>query len=105
MRQRWIYIDGSAIPAEEFEPAPSADYHIMGDIEPFQSMCDGSMIMGRRQKRENYKMHNVIEVGDQVHHLKPYGQYQSPKGLKESVIREVYRAKEAQRNGRKYGGS
>lgn len=103
MRKRWIYVRGEPIPAEEYVPEPKADYHVMPDIGGYQSMVDGSWIGSRSTHKEHLRQHHLIEIGDQTHHLKPYGQYQSPAGLKETVVREVQRAKEAQRNGRKYG--
>lgn len=60
---------------------------VMADIEPYRSMCDGSMVMGRMQHRDHLKRHGVVEVGDQQHTLKPYGKYETAPGLKETVIR------------------
>ncbi len=91
-RYRWVYVDGTAIPAEQFEPEPQADYHVIGDIEPFQSMCDGSMIMGRRQKIEHYKQHGVVEMGNDVN-LNPRANLKNT-GVKEAIIRSVQKAKE-----------
>lgn len=70
---------------------------VIGDIEPYQSMADGSMVMGRAEHREHLKRHRLIEVGDQQHHLKPYGQYKSPPGLKQAVIDSYHQVKEAHR--------
>lgn len=84
-------------PVQRIITAPSM---VIDDIEPYKSMCDGSMVMGRRQHRDHLKRHGVIEVGDQTHHLKPYGRYKSPPGLKEEVIRNVQRAKDEQRRRR-----
>jgi hypothetical protein len=81
-------------PVRRIITAPSM---VIGDIAPYKSMCDGTMVMGRMQHRDHLKRHSVIEVGDQTHHLKPYGQYKSPPGLKETLIREVHKAKDAQR--------
>lgn len=104
MRTRYIQIDGKLVDANEVAPEPRADYHVMGDIQPYQSMCDGSMVMGRRQHREHLKQHNVIEVGNETKHLKGYGNYRAPDpSRKEVLIREVQRAKDAQRRGEKYG--
>lgn len=70
---------------------------VIGDIEPYQSMCDGSMVMGRMQHRDHLKRHGVVEVGDQQHTLKPYGQYKSPPGLKQAVIDSYRKVKEQHR--------
>lgn len=76
----------------------SAPSMVIGDIQPYQSMVDGTMVMGRAEHREHLKRHNLIEVGDQTHHLKPYGQYKSPPGLKDAVIENYRRVKEQRRS-------
>lgn len=69
---------------------------IMPDIQPYQSQVDGSMISSRSKHREHLRQHRLIEIGDQVHHMKPFGIYK-PKGVKEDLIREVYLHKERNR--------
>lgn len=88
-RHRWIYKNGQAIPAEEYTPEPT--HYVQGDWQPYQSMCDGSMIEGRRQHREHLKAHGVIEIGNEV--VKPRADLRNT-GAKEAVIRAVQRAKE-----------
>ena len=63
MRKRWIYVDGEAIEVGEYQP--TAMHHIMPDIQPYQSMADGSMITSRSQHREHLRAHNCIEIGDE----------------------------------------
>jgi hypothetical protein len=82
MRQRWIYKDGEAIEVEKYEP--EARTYIMPDIQPYQSMADGSMIMGRRQHREHLRQHNCIEIGNETMETK--------KALPSDNRREVLRA-------------
>ena len=36
---------------------------VIRDIEPYQSMIDGSVISGRRQHRDHLRAHGAIEVG------------------------------------------
>jgi len=64
MKRRWIYKNGEAIEIEKYEPETQT--YIMPDIQPYQSMADGSMIMGRRQHREHLKEHNCIEIGNET---------------------------------------
>lgn len=64
--------------------------HVIPDIQPYQSMVDGSMIRGRAHHREHLKEHHLIEVGNEVKHLKPFGTYKPP-GLKQDLIREFKR--------------
>ena len=51
MRKRWIYVDGEAIEVGDYEPTPL--HHVMPDIQPYQSMVDGSMITSRSRHREH----------------------------------------------------
>ena len=62
---------------------------VMKDIQPYQSMIDGSEITSRSRHREHLREHGCVEVGNEVNHLKPYGKYESPCGLKETIIRHV----------------
>ena len=64
-RKRWIYRDGEAIEIGE-QSASESLHQIMPDIQPYQSMADGSMIMGRRQHREHLRQHNCIEIGNET---------------------------------------
>lgn len=86
MRQRWIYKDGEAHEvSDDYVPEPRGPF-IMGDIQPYKSMVDGSLIGSRSTHRAHLKAHGMIEVGDQTHHLKPK-QKAPPPGLKETIIR------------------
>lgn len=42
-----------------------AKHQIMFDIEPYQSMVDGSMITSRSEHREHLRRHNCFEVGNE----------------------------------------
>ena len=44
---------------------------IMGDIQPYKSMIDGSMITSRSHHRKHLKDHNCIEVGNEKMESKP----------------------------------
>lgn len=105
MRRRYIYIDGEAVEVTpdyvQLKDARTS-HNVIPDIQPYQSMVDGRMIGGRRQHREHLRAHQLIEVGNETKYLKPTGA-PPPPGLKETIIREVHRAKDAQRAGRKYG--
>ncbi len=62
---------------------------IIPDIQPYKSMIDGSIIGSRSHHRAHLKAHNCIEVGNETKHLKPFGQYAPPTGLKEEIISVV----------------
>lgn len=54
------------IPRDEYVSTPRGDApYIMPDIQPYQSMIDGTMITGRRQHREHLRQHGCIEVGNE----------------------------------------
>ena len=98
MRQRWIYKDGEAIPVDEnWTPEPIADYHVMGDIQPYQSMVTGEIITSRSRHREHLKQHRMIEVGNDSSLYRKPQPIKSPPGLKETVIRAVNDFEERQR--------
>ena len=63
MRKRWIYVDGEAIEVGEYQP--TAAHYVMPDIQPYQSMIDGSMITSRSRHREHLQAHGCIEVGNE----------------------------------------
>lgn len=67
MRKRFIQdpVTLKLIPAEEYERPGPAGPMIMGDIQPYQSMATGEMIMGRRQHREHLKQHRLVEIGNE----------------------------------------
>lgn len=39
---------------------------VQGDINPYQSMVDGSMIDGRAQHREHLRRHGLVEFGNDL---------------------------------------
>ena len=66
-RQSWVQCrhTGEFIPKDQYyDRAPSGPF-VIGDIKPYQSMIDGSMIQGRRQHREHLRQHGCIEVGNE----------------------------------------
>jgi hypothetical protein len=38
---------------------------VADDIQPYRSMCDGSMITSRSQHRAHLRQHGVVEVGNE----------------------------------------
>ena len=55
------------------------------DIQPYQSMIDGSMITSRSQHRAHLRDHGCIEVGNEKQKMP--GPLTAPPGLKETIIR------------------
>ena len=92
MRKRYVQLDGELVEVTpDWKPDPVSDVHVISDIEPYQSMKTGEMIQGRRQHREHLRQHGLIEIGNEVKHLKPYGARPLP-GLKERIV-EIAREK------------
>lgn len=54
----------------ELEPMDDAAYfavhHVMPEIQPYQSMKDGSWITSRAQHQEHLRRHDCFEVGNEV---------------------------------------
>ena len=82
------YLDGELVEGSEYV-APSGPA-VMGDIAPYRSMIDGSIIESRSQHREHLKMHGCIEVGNDSSLARRPPPLQSPPGLKEQIARTVY---------------
>lgn len=89
MRKRYVQINGELIEVSaDHIPEPRSPM-IVGDIAPYRSMVDGSMIQGRAQHRAHLKAHKLIEVGNETKYLKPKPK-QLPPGLKETIARIAY---------------
>ena len=70
MRKTYIQIDGKLIEKSKYYRDPVAPI-IMPDIQPYQSMADGSMITSRSQHRAHLRQHNCIEIGNEKMETKP----------------------------------
>lgn len=70
---------------ETMERRITAPY-VVADIQPYQSMCDGSWITSRSQHREHLKAHGVIELGNEKLPTPP-AKIAPPPGLKDTLIR------------------
>lgn len=90
MRTRYIYINGEAFEVgKDYTPEPKADIHIMPDIQPYQSMIDGTMITSRSHHREHLRRHGCFEVGNDSSLYRKPEPIKPPPGLKEDIIRAV----------------
>ena len=70
MRKTYIQINGQLVEKLEHYADPVAPM-IMPDIQPYQSMADGSMITSRSQHRAHLRQHNCIEIGNETMETKP----------------------------------
>lgn len=94
MRKRYVQMDDGELVevGDDYNGAPrhaNAAHNIITDIQPYQSMVDGSEISSRSRHREHLRSHGMIEIGNETKHLKPFGTYTPPAGLKETIVREV----------------
>lgn len=63
-RKSWVYVDGVAIPKDEYQ-APTVDGAvIVGDLAGFRSPVDGSWVEGRAALREHNKRNDVVNTAD-----------------------------------------
>ena len=102
MRSRYIYNakgdvifaqEGENVVLNDLEPENKAGFYVVPDIQPYQSMVDGSMISSRSAHREHLRKHGVIEIGNETKHFGQRRKYDS-KGLKDSLVQSLQRAKE-----------
>lgn len=90
-RRRFVQINGELVEVDlNYIPEPRAPM-VYGDIKPYRSMCDGKMVEGRAQHREHLKIHNVVEVGNEMDN-RPRKVPTPPPGLKQRLI-EVFNSK------------
>lgn len=61
---------------------------VMGDIQPYISQIDGSIIESRSKHRNHLKSHGCIEIGNETKYLGPKA-YAPPPGLKQELIHQV----------------
>ena len=89
MRKRYVAVGNSWVEVDpDYIPEPQASM-VMPDIQPYQSMADGTMITSRSHHREHLRRHGLIEVGNETKHLTPKPKA-LPKGRKEMVAQLVY---------------
>lgn len=79
MKRTWVYIDGVAY--EKGTEPVSSGVMVMGDIKPYTSMIDGSLITSRSHHRMHLKQHGCVEVGNEA--LKAIEK--APKGIPDAA--------------------
>jgi len=94
MRTRYIqdHITGEIYNAEDGPkiPRPSGPM-IMGDIQPYKSMVDGTIITSRSKHRAHLREHNCTEVGNELKYISKQKQVYDGEGRKQAVIDAVKR--------------
>lgn len=91
MRRRFVQMPGGELieVTADYSPEPKTPM-VMGDIAPYKSMIDGSVISSRSHHREHLRMHGCVEVGNDSSLGKRRGPIKPPPGLKETIARNVY---------------
>jgi len=59
---------------------------VQGDIQPYRSMIDGSIIESRSKHRAHLKQHGCIEIGNETKHITQSKPLKPPPGLKQTLI-------------------
>ncbi len=91
VRRRWRYDSSLKEMVEIGTDAPAEGlFYVRGDLAPYRSMCDGSMVDGRAAHREHLKKHGVVEIGDAYDKSLPKPTVRSDDGLKETIARITY---------------
>ena len=62
MRRSFVQINGVLY---EKGTEPQRGVMVRGDIKPYRSMIDGTLITSRSQHREHLARHNCVEVGNE----------------------------------------
>ena len=62
MRRSWVQdpVTGKLVPKEEYYASDRTAHYLLGDIEPFVSHVDGSVIRSRKDLREHNARNNVV---------------------------------------------
>ena len=64
-RQSWVYVNGVAIPKDQYIAPVVGGTMIMPDIKEYKSMQTGERITSRSRHREHLRKHNLIEIGNE----------------------------------------
>jgi hypothetical protein len=66
MKKTYVYVDGELVEKGSDEHLERVyGPFVMPDIQPYQSMIDGSMITSRSRHREHLQANGCIEVGNE----------------------------------------
>ena len=59
------FVNGECVYSKEPMQENSAPA-VMGDIQPYRSMADGTWITSRSQHRSHLRQHGLIEIGNEI---------------------------------------
>lgn len=99
MKRRFVQIDGELVEVTDGVASQPMAHEVIGEIQPYRSMIDGTMITSRAQHREHLKKHGCKEVGNEIQALmkQPRGLPDvSPQKRKELIVAQVQAMSERQ---------
>jgi len=67
---------------------------VMGDIQPYQSMADGTWITSRSHHRAHLKQHGLVEVGNEIAAAMRKPEPKHDNTLRRTIV-DVYKAMKA----------
>jgi len=94
MRKRYVQVDGQLVEVGDDYAQPihaNASHNIIPDIQPYQSMKDGSMITSRSKHRAHLRQHDLVEIGNEHDKLKPWGNIKPNVDWKEAIKEQMGR--------------
>ncbi len=107
MRSHYKYRNGEVIYAvedgvvtvdkRESQESNVRSFQVMPDIQPYQSMIDGTVITSRSKHRAHLRDHGCVEIGNDSSLRSKPKPLQSPPGLKDEILRAVHQVESRQR--------
>lgn len=67
---------------------------VMGDIQPYQSMADGTWITSRSHHRAHLRQHGLIEIGNEIQAAMKKPEPKHDPTLRRTIV-DVYKAMKA----------
>ena len=93
------FVNGELVfSSDEYNQPVGNSHMVMGDIQPYISQIDGSVISSRSQHRTHLRDHNCIEVGNETKYLKSNNSVSPPPGLKDHIIQAVNQKLQSKRH-------
>jgi hypothetical protein len=88
------YRDGECVYLDESYQAANNAPAVMGDIQPYQSMADGTWITSRSHHRAHLKQHGLVEVGNEIAAAMRKPEPKHDNTLRRTIV-DVYKAMKA----------
>lgn len=86
MKYIWDKKTRKWVSADQYRRSAPKSVNIIGDIDPYRSIIDGSVISSRSTHRAHMRRHDVEEAGNEKIYEKPKPAY-VPTGIPEDIKR------------------